>query len=168
MADSVRLAIQKQLSSYLSTEVTVANGYQHTLTDAVFRGRFWFGDDDPLPMISILETLNPDREPVRVGNARGVQKDDWILLVQGWAREEFDNPTDSAHALMVDVKKALGKLRKQVYDTALKGTAFEEVVELALEPGTVRPPDQLSERAFFWLRIVLTVTEDGDALFWPP
>lgn len=169
MADSVRLAILKQLTTYLQTEITTTNGYQHTLTGAVFRGRFWLsGAEDPIPMLSILEALNPDRDPQRAGYERGTMEDEWILLVQGWVTDDPENPTDPAHNLMADVKRAIGKLAKQVYDAQLSGTAFEHVSALTFEPGTVRPPDELSERAYFWMRIVLKVVEDTEALFWSP
>ena len=167
MTDSVRLGIAKQLSVYLATEVSIANGYLHDLANAVFRGRLWFSNDDPLPMLSILEGLTPDRNPVTAGWGQDLQSDKWILLIQGWVLDDHDNPTDPAHQLMGDVKKALGKLRKQLADMqfAGSGTAFENVVEIGIEPGVVRPPDLISVRAYFWLRAVVQIVEEVDSPF---
>ena len=41
--DSKRLRTLKALTAHLEAEVTPANGYQHDLTKAVFRGRALFG-----------------------------------------------------------------------------------------------------------------------------
>jgi hypothetical protein len=170
MSDTVRLGVLKQLSDYLATEVTVANGYNNTLTASVFRGRFWFSSDDPLPMVSILEGITPDRNPVTAGYGQDLQSDKWVLLIQGWVQDDHDNPTDPAHILMGDVKKALGKVRKRLANMEFAGsnTAFENVAEIGIEPGVVRPPDQLSERAYFWLRAVVQIVEEVDSPFLSP
>jgi hypothetical protein len=168
MADSKRLAALKELSSYLETEITPANGYLHDLTDAVFRGRYKFDDDDPLPSISILESPNPDRFPNRAGAEDWVeveQKDNWTLHMQGWVDDDKRNPTDPAHQLMADVRKALAKLIKErpeqgtpeYPDVYLLGGL---ILGLELEPGVVRPPDQNSAKAFFWMRVILKFTEN--------
>lgn len=41
--------------TYCLTTITVAAGYKHDMSSAVFRGRNVFGDGDPLPMLSVLE-----------------------------------------------------------------------------------------------------------------
>lgn len=168
MADSKRLATLKALTTYLAAEITVANGYQHTLTAAVFRGRMVFDTEDPLPCVSILDNLNPDRFPVRAGNndgAAGVSGQRWILLVQGWVDDDKLNPTDPAELLLADVKMALAKLdhdpnpmtTEQRSANYLLGGLIEG---LECEPGTVRPPDQNSAKAYFWMRVVLKFTEN--------
>lgn len=165
MTDSIRLGIQKQLSAYIAAEVTPANGHEFDLTGAVFRGRFWFGQEDKLPMVSILEGMTPDRNPVTAGFDEDVQTDKWILLIQGWVKDDLDNPTDPAHQLMASVKKALAKLRIQVKEMQLTGTPFENVSSVSIEPGVVRPPDQISATAYFWLRVVLETIEEVDSPF---
>lgn len=161
MADSKRLTILKALSAHLET-ITVANGYQHDLAGSVYRGRAAFGDDTPLPCLSILEPLNPDRDP-RPAGAGIVQKEEWVLLIQGWVDDDEDNPTDPAHNLMADVKKALGQVMRDTYPTANPVYMLGGVIEsLRIEPGTVRPPDENSARAYFYLRAVVGVTEDLD------
>jgi len=169
MSDTVRLGVLKQLTDYLSTTITVVNGYNNTLTDAVFRGRYWFSSNDPLPMVSILEGMTPDRNPVTAGYGQDLQMDKWVLLIQGWVRDDPDNPTDPGHILMGDVKQALGLLRKSLanMEYANTGTAFEYVTEMEIEAGVVRPPDVLSERAYFWLRAVVEVVEEMSAPFLP-
>ena len=166
MADSKRLAAIKALTAHLASEITVARGYLHTLTNAVFRGRAKFDDTDPLPMVSILESPNPDRFPNRAGeqSGNGKQKDNWTLLIQGWAKDDKENPTDPAYELMADVKKALAKL---VAIEPMSGNPVHAnyrlgglILELEYEPGTVRPPDEQSTKAYFWMRVIVKFVEN--------
>jgi len=169
--DSKRLATLKALTVHFETEVSIANGYQHDLAGKVFRGRVRFNtqNDDrfSVPMLSILEDPNPDRFPQRAGGDTdyGLQKDQWVLLVQGWSEDDKINPTDPAHALMADVKKALAKLVQDSHPVtgALQHPSYMLgglISGMTMEPGTVRPPtEQASEDAFFWLRIALQFVE---------
>ena len=158
MADSKRLTILKALTTLLES-ITIANGYQHTLTGRVLRGHAVIGDR-PLPLVSIIESFNPDREPDEAGGHQSrVQKDKWILLVQGWVDDDFDNPTDPAHLLLADVKKCLSRL---INDDDAEYCLGGLIVNARIEPGVVRPPDENSAKAFFWLRLQLEVTERLD------
>jgi hypothetical protein len=156
---SKRLDTLKALCDHLAG-ITPANGYAHDLTDRVWRGRSSFGAETPIPCLNLLEPLNPDREPRATDGGR-VQKEQWVLLLQGWAVDDDANPTDPAHLLMADVKKRLAVLMDDGYPAGnpmymLGG----KIADLAVEPGTVRPPDENSARAFFYIRIVLSYAED--------
>lgn len=167
--ESKRLKILKALSDHLMSEITELNGYNNTLTNAVFRGRLVFDQHMPVPAISILENIDPDRFPRRVGGDEGrsaIQKDDWILLIQGWGKDDPVNPTDPAYELMADTKKALAKINQGPDPYSNRGGHANYMLDgliagLTMEPGTVRPPqEQVSDKAFFWMRIVLKVVED--------
>ena len=166
MADSKRLQILKALTAHFET-ITVLNGYQFDLAGRVYRGRSTFGSETALPCITILEALNPDRNPFEAGE--GIRlKDSWILLVQGWTDDgdgdgagPNPHPTDDAHNLMADVKKAIGVLMREPTPTQpnpsyMLGGAIDG---LRVEPGTVRPPDETSARSYFFLRVVIEVAE---------
>ncbi len=170
MAESLRLAVLKWVCDYLGTEVSVVNGYSYDLAGNVFRGRLTFGQDDPLPRLSFLEGLNPDREPVVAGDGNSTQFDRWIVLLQGQVADDPVNPTDPAHALLADVKSALGKLQKRLIQDRehFDGTPIKQLDSFGIEPGTVRPPDEISNKAFFWMRIVLKLVEDVDDPYWRP
>lgn len=160
MADSKRLQILKALTAHLETILQI-NGYQHDLAGRVYRGRGLFGAETPLPCVTIMEGLNPDREPREAGNGLRI-KDEWILLVQGWADSGSDlHPTDEAHNLMADVKKALGLLMREPTPTTVNPCyMLGGIIEgLRVEPGTVRPPDETSARSYFFLRVVVDVAE---------
>jgi hypothetical protein len=175
VSDSKRLRVLKLLTTWLGQEVSIANGYKHDLAGSVYRGRLIFTDDDPLPCVSILENLNPDRDRRMAGAndepSRGKGNESWALLIQGWVKEDYLNPCDAAYELMADVKKALAKLYADstndggltinlaVGDTPKAFFLGGLTNGFEYEPGTVRPPEQPSEKAFFWMRVILKFTE---------
>lgn len=172
MADSKRLAALKALTTHLATEISIVNGYNHDLAPvagvpSVIRGRSKIDGDDPLPCVSILESPNPDRFPNRAGNEDDIevdQRDNWTLLVQGWTVDDKQNPTDPAYELMADVKKALALLKKEDPEFGVNQHPNFHlgglILGLDFEPGTVRPPDEQSAKAFFWMRVILHFVED--------
>ena len=113
-----RLRVQRSLTEALE-QISEANLFQSDLSPfmesgserkRVFRGRQLFGDDDPLPMVSILEEpIAPENDLAPISGKTGVGSYD--LIVQGYVPDEIENPTDSAHVLMADVKKRLIQLR---------------------------------------------------------
>lgn len=168
MIDDKRLAVLKALTTHLETEVSIANGYQHDLVGRVLRGRMLFTDHDSVPMVSLLEALNPDRFPRRAGNEDNISSpihhEKWILLAQGWVADDKVNPTDPAYPLMADVKKAFAKLAQGPdhrnlgqHPSYLLGGL---ITGIEIEPGTVRPPDENSSLAYFYMRLILKFSED--------
>lgn len=164
MSDPKRLVILKALTAHLET-ITVANGYQHELAGRIHRGRATFGSETALPCVSILEAINPDRDPLTAGEGLS-QKDAWVLLISGWTDYDgdADPPTDYAHRLMADVKKCLGKVIDSGNPHAPNPSyMLGHVIEgFRVEPGTVRPPDESSARSYFYLRVVVDVAERLD------
>ena len=168
MADSKRLATLKALTTYLATEVSIANGYKHDLADKVFRGRMFVSVNSPLPMVSIMENIDPDRYPRVAGGEHEAPttKEGWILLLQGWCEDDVDNPTDPAYELMADVRKALAKIRRRPGpldpDVENPNHLLGGLISgMTMEPGIARPPiEQVSAKAFFWMRVVLQFVED--------
>jgi len=157
MIDSARLKILKALTSVLE-EITVANGYQFDLTNAVFRGRLNLGPDDPVPCLAINEKpVFPDQlEIPRGGTSTLVNLE---LLVQGFVKDDPRHPTDSAYLLLADVQKRLAeeKRRKEGFDLL---RLDKRVTDLKLGQGVVRPPDQVvSDAAYFWLPLTLEFGE---------
>ena len=164
MADTKRLLLLKSLCNYLLTEITTANGYNFDLA-AAYRGKKNFGKEVKLPAIAVLENFNPDRLPETIGGVVGTKhKYDQIYLINGWAEGgDVEQEEDSAHLLMGDVKQALGKLlvprNQSGFFDGLANT-------LSIEPGVVRPPDEQSEKAYFWMRIRLEVVEKVGDPYW--
>ena len=158
-----RLRVLKSLTAVLE-DITVANGYQHDLPGVVFRGRDVFGASDPLPMVSILESiLEKDQMPSPPGG--GMQKGPWELLIQGWTVDDEDNPTDPGQILMADVKQRLAQETQRLFaDRNRRGYdplgMDGKITALRFSTGVVRPADDVSSKAYFWLKLELDMVEN--------
>lgn len=138
MADDKRLQILKLISAQLET-ITPANGYQHDLsTDKVFRGRTGFGQDDPVPLVSLLEWPEYTLEFLNAPEGYPQKLENWRLFLSGFVKSAGEHPTDAAYLLMADCKQALaGIVAAKVRQKVLNGLA----TDLIIFPGTVLPPD---------------------------
>lgn len=159
LPDPLRLYVQKRITDTLK-EITVANGYQHDLETSVFRGRALYGEGDPIPMLSILQVPIPaDQLPA----PESLQHGPWEMMVQGFAEDDRLNPTDPAELLLADVQKRLGLEQKKVnWDTPSEGIfGLGGIVDkLYIGTGVVRPADEISAKAYFWLTITLELVAD--------
>lgn len=164
MADPLRLQIQKALCQLFSDEISTSAGFYNDITSSqVFRGRVDYGESDPLPMISILESPNP-LDPKEGPDLASLSTNTWPLLIQGWVADDRENPTDPAHLLLADVKRALAKIRAPI-DSA-KGNNrpwnLGGLVETVLiGQGCVRPAEAyVSSKAFFWVEVFIVLVEN--------
>lgn len=164
----LRLEIQKRLCDILR-EITPSNGYvvdfsgdEGTQDNKVFRGRAIFGEGDPVPMLSVLESPIPlDQLPSPVDS--GLSSGGWELMIQGFVDDDKQNPTDPAHIAMADVKRRLALESKKVsarQDEDGPLGLLRHVTKIAIGTGVVRPPDEISAKAYFWLLLVLDIAED--------
>lgn len=103
MADSKRLQILKALTAQLQT-ITVANGFNTDIGNRVYRGRPDFGSETDKPFIGIFE-IRPEGSPLYADT--DVEKDNWSLGIQGVVEAGTEHPTDPAHNLLADIKRAL-------------------------------------------------------------
>lgn len=135
---------------------TAADG-QEIIQRRNFRGRVVFGEDDPLPMTAVLEVvIPPDQFPGAPDNPN--RHGDWDLMLQGFVEDDFENPTDPAQYLLADVVQRLAKELPRVYEDGIFG--FPAITALKIGVGVVRPPDEVSAKAYFWLPISITFVED--------
>jgi len=160
--DPFRLRVQKAFTAALE-QITVANGFRTDIgAGAVFRGRTFFGESDPIPMISMLEEpIAPENDlSPRSGVA---ETGDYVLMVQGFVKDDPDNPTDPAHVLLADVKRRLVELKADDRrdDRVFRfGPKANTVVAVSWDGGVVRPADEVSAVAYFWLRVTFELAED--------
>lgn len=156
MSDPFRLRLLKNLTAVL--EEIVPTGSTESLQGKVFRGRDLFGDDDPVPMLCILEDpgekelLNPPPEGV-------TYKGPWTLLIQGFCDEDRLHPSDPAQLLLAQVRQRLAQERLRAREDNILGMGLK-VTRLDISQGVVRPPDDLSGKAYFWLRLTLEIVEN--------
>lgn len=152
-----RLRVLKALSDALE-EINPDNGYSHDLRGSVFRGRDIFGESDPLPMVSILEAID-EKEQLRTPEAGPQAVGPWELLIQGFLEDDYKHPTDPAHFLLAEVKKRLMEERVRDRQRDILGMGGK-VTDLRISHGVVRPPDEDSAKAYFWLRLTLDLVEN--------
>lgn len=173
--DPFRLRVLKGLGLVLES-ISIADGYKHDLIGRVFRGRDLFGgENDPIPMISILEPPLPIDQlepPITASKSTG----SWDLLLQGFVDDDPINPTDPAHVLMADVKRRLAIEKKRTLPNSagqpdplgmgFNGGRGNVVTDIIIGPGVVRPPgDGVSNKAYFWLTLTLKIAEDIEQPF---
>jgi hypothetical protein len=158
MPESRQLDILKRLSAHLEG-ITPANGYSFDMTGRVFRGRVFFGEDDPLPMISLLEYLTPDVELQVAGVNETHRAETWILLVQGYVQQRPVNPTDDAYQFKAEVEARLAECIATVHGDPAVPAAYmlglhkKGIVSIVIGPGIVSVPREgpASAYAFFYI-----------------
>lgn len=171
MTDSFRLRVMKGFTAALK-QITPVNGYDHDFSDyidsagrtvgRVFRGRDFFGENDPLPMLSILE--DPRAEPPFNGPMGSSKtQNSFRVLIQGFAQDDKDNPLDPAYALSAEVIKALVTaaqgssgilgLNQQKRAPCVAGFSIGQPVH---RPGR----DEISDHAYFLVGVTLLLAED--------
>jgi hypothetical protein len=168
----LKLRILRTLTETFTT-ITPENGFVCDLSDfdpgdgvmtkRVYRGRAWFGDNDPETMLSILEGTTPADEVAEPPVNAVVSEYWWDLLIQGWTPDDKESPTDPAYLLLRDVRKrlALEKTRRIGSTRYILGYPEEQIVDLHFGPGVVRPADDVSDRAWFWLTLSLRIIDDA-------
>ena len=164
MSEPLRLAVLKKITALLET-VTVANGYLYDLTGCVFRGRTAFGDNDPIPLISLLEGDSP--EVVNLAGANRTQRErQWSIILQGWVENDHKNPSDPAYYLAAEVERCLGQI------TAVNRLGDAEVPEwyylggdlkvtsFAIGAPVIRPPTEgVEKHATFYMPLLIGLAE---------
>ena len=171
-----KLRVLRALTDGLK-DITPANGYVSNIADfdpgdghmksRVFRGRAWFGDDDALPMVSVLE--NDAADAIAPSPAESPTTEyDWPLLVQGFVEDDPENPTDPAYVLLADVRRWLSAERRRKAPGSnmpdplgLGINGKNRILGLRVGPGVVRPADDVSAKAYFWLTLELRVTDNA-------
>jgi hypothetical protein len=170
---SKKLAVMRALCEHLEG-ITRDAGYEYDLTPTtvqgkttprVWRGRAVFGDETPVPCLSVLEAPTPDESPFVGGENEGQVHAQWVLLVQGWVQTPDDHPTDPAYQFMAAVEHRLHEIisvrsngRPVNADAYMLGN---RIAGLRVGPGVVRPPqDQVSSRAFFYLPLAVKLAVD--------
>lgn len=157
MVEPVRLTVLKKLTEHLEG-VSVANGYNFDLKDAVFRGRTLYGDSDPVDMVSIIEDPRQD-EGIFVGENFLNRYDHWTLFIQGRCAGTGEHTIDNGYFLANDLEIRLREL--VAVDS---GSGFPKyktlymmgglITDLVIGQSVVRlPQDSTSANCFVFLPI---------------
>lgn len=155
-----RLEILKRLTGLLDT-INIDNGYTFNLTGNTWRGRGGFGDNDEVPMLALLESPRADVGQF-AGAAELARQEDWVILIQGWGADDLLHPTDPAYYLAADVEKCLSNIMMLGENGRPKNPAIYRlgnlIAGLELSPPVVRPPDEYSSKAYFYMPVRLKIT----------
>ena len=160
----LRLQVLRNLTACLEqTSGSDHLGQPFDLRGQVFRGRTEFGEETSLPAVSILEGPQPD-----IGIYAGFKEarnTDWLLLMQGWAKDDKANPNDPAYWLQAAVEEQLSKImaRKPGRPSPLHPEFYllgGLITEIEIGPPVVRPlQEKASARAFFYQPIRVGLAE---------
>lgn len=174
MPEPIKLTIAKAVVEGLKS-ISPANGYLSDLSDfdpgdgvnksRVYRGRAFFGDGDPIPMVSLLEAGFEDEVLNDFVSDNPVTEYWWPLIVQGWVADDKENPTDPVYALLADVRKYLAsELRKKDSGGWSQHFGIDSgiVTGLRFSAGRVRPSSELSAYAGFHLIVELRIVDKAD------
>ena len=157
--DPKQLRILKKLSNFL--ELTC--GFEGI---KVYRGKTVVTAKELEDCLSILEAPRPvvGQPAGHLGHKR---LETWTLLLQGWPKDDPDNPSDNAYILkaaceqwlyrIIAVDEAGGMpLYPEVY--LLGG----DIASLTIGQGLVRPPTEeaASRPAMFFLPLIVEITTD--------
>lgn len=168
MADSYKLTVLKRLTALIEgTTLTPIDGIDlpTTLTGAVFRGRLFYGANDPETMVSILEA--PRQIGSRYTDQKLVKNGPWSLLIQGWCPEDKLNPTDAIYGLLDDVEKRLSRIinvrgsdggpkyaEHYMLGASMSPDSNYLITDFEMGDSIVRPPAEgVSSKSFFYLPV---------------
>ncbi len=178
--DPFKLRVMKALSASMK-EITPDNGFTFNLadfdpgdgvdTERVVRGRDWFGANDPIPMLSILEGIAPGDEVAEPPSEVPDGEIDWQILIQGWVTDDPVHPTDPAYRLLADVRRRLKYEAKRtlpgdpserdIFGLRSAGSSLSQITGFRFGTGVVRPADDVSSNAWFWLSTTIRIVEDS-------
>ena len=154
-----RLVALTALTDALKTIGPRAGVHAFDMSQAVFRGRAKYGSNDPDNMISIIED-DRIREIMEAPTGKTTASNDWRLLVQGVVRDDSENPTDKAYILSAEARRILVELQEQRHDLLGLGYKKPNVTDLMIGDPIVRPADEISDKAYFWIPLTLKLVED--------
>jgi hypothetical protein len=174
MADPFRLRAMKQLSLCVK-QVNPANDCEFDLSDfvdsagrpaeRVFRGRTLFGDNDPRPMVVLLEDPRP-ADAVNGTSTSPAAVNQFRVLIQGFVEDDREHPLDPAYRLSAEIIRALVRAKANRFDILGLGNKAPCVMSLSIGQPVHRPPDdEVSSVAYFLIPVTLGLVENLETPF---
>lgn len=158
--DPFRLRVLQAMQACLR-EINPTNGSQFDLSQAVYVGRDKFGDDDPVPLVCILESA--EEEPSVPSSSENPNRlGPWPLLIQGFVETQpGDQPLAPAYHLAAQVEQRLAREKIRCGREANAFGMNGMVDQVYYSKSVVRPADgEVSDKAYFWLRVTLRIAEN--------
>lgn len=159
MADTKQLRILKKLTAYLE----LTSGYEGI---KVYRGKLIVSAKELENCMSLLEAPRPI-----VGEGAGhlghKRNETWTLLLQGWPKDDKENPSDPAYEMKGAAEQWLSRITEvddrsglaKYPDVYLLGG---DIGSMIIGQGVVRPPSEeaASRLAMFYIPLILEITTD--------
>lgn len=160
MTKPVRLIILEAMTTALDG-ITSANGFETDLKPgSVTRGRVKFGTSDPLPAIAMFEPPVVDTVPVMAPAGGPHRKGQFTVIVQGFVKNGVPHELDPAYIFSAEVCMVLateaGRMKGRSPDPLGVGLIEKMVIGIPI----VRPSDDISATAYFWLTVTFDLVED--------
>lgn len=160
--DPFRLRIMKAVTEQLKT-ICPDNGFDHDLRDftddagrvrpKVFRGRLRFGENDPKPMIAVME------DPRTIDTQGPASK--FRVLIQGFVENDTWNPLDPAYHLSADAIEVMSDANRPMN---ILGMGLQHISAMKIEPPVHMPgSDDVSDTAYFIFGVTFTLIENVSA-----
>lgn len=163
MADEpFRLRVLKALTEHLKTVDGLQDGVdEHGRPQPhVYRGRDIFGENDLLPIISILEAPEEQKQ-VDASSPRTTVQNHWRLIIQGFVQDDAENPTDTAYVMAAKVIESVAQVKQQRRNILGFGEKKPCILDLQIGAPVVRPADnEVSSTSFFYFNVTLHMVED--------
>lgn len=158
-SDPKQLRILKKFTNHLE----LTSGYEGI---KCYRGKTVVTAKELEDCLSLLEAPRPlvGQPAGHLGHKR---LETWTLLLQGWPKDDPDNPSDSAYVLKAAVEQWLYRIIA-VEDRSGLPMYPElhlfggDIVSLTIGQGLVRPPSEeaASRLAMFFLPLIVEITTD--------
>lgn len=168
MTDPFRLQVMRALTDGIAEKVAPANGCTNDLSQASFFGRAVWGDNDPLPLASLIEDPREQTTKSTVVAGKG-HLVPWRLLLQGFVDDNPDDPTGPAYVLAAELMRAVAQIAQENFDrddSVLGARRKTNVIQqIGIGAPIVRPPDEFSSKAYCWIPLTLDLFETPSAPF---
>lgn len=149
--------------------------YPLDMRGKVFIGRLTVSTDEAEDALSVLENPRP-LDGDEAGWDRLLRQGDWILLLQGWPRDNIKNPSAPAYKLAALAEHRLARIVQldsrgdPMYpDDYLLGYDAEgdrEIVSLSIGQSVVRPPQDTNSRlAMFFVPLTIRLATNPSTPF---
>lgn len=164
---SKKLSILKALSEHLEgINPDTTPGCPYDLRDKVYRGRVVFGEETKPPFIALLEAPR-QINPAGGGEAKLLQDEDWVVLIQGFVDDDSKHPSDEAYDLLAWTQQRMARITAQKNSGGNGGMYPAEyrlggkVGEILYQIPIVRPgKDDVSATAYFYMPVTIKMVTD--------
>lgn len=141
----------------------------------VLVGRTTISTNEAEDAMSLLENPRPF-EGREVGWDKLLRQGDWLLLLQGWPRDDIKNPSKPAYKLAAMAEMRLSRIVKldsrgdpmypADYLLGLDPEGDPEIIEMSIGQSVVRPPSDTNSRlAMFFIPLVIRLATDPSKPF---